>query len=340
MTRAAKCILLGWALAFGVATTATAGLEAVTAVDSIAIPVSDVDRAIDFYTRVLSFRLVADSEASGSDYEHLLGVFGARVRVARLSLGEETIELMQFMTPRGRPLPVDLKSNDQAFQHVAIVVSDMDQAYAWLRASHVEYASTAPQVLPLSNLSAGGISAFYFRDPDGNFLELLHFPQGKGAQRWQSSRALFLGIDHTAIVVADTAASLHYYHDLLGLTIAGESENLGTEQEHLNNVFGAHLRITSLRAAHGPGVELLEYLVPRTGRPIPPDSQANDRWYWQINFLTGSPEMLARTLAHSRGIFVSSGVVALQSPALGLDRCFVIRDPDGHAAAMATAATR
>jgi catechol 2,3-dioxygenase-like lactoylglutathione lyase family enzyme len=339
VTRTAR-ILLGWTLTFGVSNAATPAPKVVTAVDSIAIPVSDVDRATDFYTRVLNFSPVADREASGSDYEHLLGVFGARVRVARLSLGEETIELMQFMAPRGRPLPVDLKSNDLAFQHIAIIVSDMDKAYAWLRENHVEYASTGPQVLPLSNPSAGGISAFYFRDPDGNFLELLHFPKGKSAARWQSRHALFLGIDHTAIVVADTAASLHYYHDLLGLTIVGENDNFGTEQEHLNNVFGAHVRITALRAAHGPGVELLEYLAPRTGRPIPPDSQANDRWFWQINFLTASPETLAKTLAHSHASFVSSEVVVLQSPALGLGHCFVIRDPDGHAAAIATAATR
>ena len=45
------------------------------------------------------------------------------------------------------------------------------------------------------------------------------------------------------------------------MTIAGTSENYGVEQEHLNNVFGARLRITALRAARGPGVELLEYLA-------------------------------------------------------------------------------
>ena len=66
---------------------------------------------------------------------------------------------------------------------------------------------------------------------------------------------LFLGIDHTAIVVGNTEASLKFYRDALGLQIAGTSENYGTEQEHLNNVFGARLRITSLRAGSGgPGI--------------------------------------------------------------------------------------
>ena len=61
-----------------------------------------------------------------------------------------------------------------------------------------------------------------------------------------------------------------FYRDLLGMHGAEESENYGTEQEHLNNLFGAHLRITALRGAIGPGIELLEYLAPsrRTAFPI------------------------------------------------------------------------
>ena len=319
-----------------VAAAAGAAVTPVTAVDSIGIPVSDADRSIAFYTHVLGFEVIGDHEAAGADYEHLLGVFGARVRVVRLRLGDESVELVQFLAPRGRPLPEDLHSNDRAFQHIAVIVSDMDKAYGWLRQNHVEHASTGPQRLPDWNPNAGGISAFYFRDPDGNFLEILHFPAGKGAARWQSQDRLFLGIDHTAIVVADTAASVHYYRDFLGLTVAGESENYGTEQEHLNNVFGARLRITALRAAHGPGVELLEYLAPRTGRSIPADSQANDRWYWQINFASAQPDALYGQARSEHVTFVSNGIVSLESPALGLARGFVTRDPDGHATAVAT----
>jgi catechol 2,3-dioxygenase-like lactoylglutathione lyase family enzyme len=41
----------------------------------------------------------------------------------------------------------------------------------------------------------------------------------------QTTGRLFLGIDHTAIVVSDTEASLKFYRDVLGMTVAGESEN-------------------------------------------------------------------------------------------------------------------
>src|SRR4029079_5434307 len=123
--------------------------------------------------------------------------------------------------------------------------------------------------------------------------EILHFPDGKGQPKWhRPGRHLFLGIDHTAIVVDNTDASLALYRDTLGLQIAGESENYDTEQEHLNNVFGARLRITSLHARQGPGGELLEYLAPRDGRPIPADQRANDIAHWQTTLVVARLDSL------------------------------------------------
>jgi catechol 2,3-dioxygenase-like lactoylglutathione lyase family enzyme len=234
--------------------------------------VADMDRSVEFYSRVLTFEKMSDTEVAGDDLEHLFGVFGSRARIVRMRLGGESIELVQFLAPRGRPIPADSRSNDLWFQHFAVIVSDMDRAYAILRENKVEHASSGPQRLPDWNKSAGGIEAFYFKDPDGHPLEILYFPPGKGDAKWQAKTdRVFLGIDHTAIAVSNTEASLKFYRDLLGLRVAGESENYGTEQEHLNNVFGARLRITALRAPSGPGIELLEYLSPRDGRPYPSD---------------------------------------------------------------------
>src|SRR5579864_3843533 len=108
-------------------------------VDAIAITVSDMERAVDFYSRVLTFEKVSDLEVTGEAYEHLEGVFGLRMRVVRMKLGDESIELIEYLTPRGRPIPVDSRSNDRWFQHIAIIVSDMDKAYAWLRQNKVEH---------------------------------------------------------------------------------------------------------------------------------------------------------------------------------------------------------
>src|SRR6185503_14029243 len=189
----------------------------VTRVDAIGMTVSDMDRSVDFFARVLSFEKVSDVEVAGEDYEHLQGLFGIRMRVVRLKLGEEFITLTEYLAPRGRPIPIDSRSNDRWFQHFAIITSNMERAYDWLRRNKVEHASSGPQRLPDWNKNAGGIKAFYFRDPDGHNLEILQFPAGKGDPKWQrGGDKLFFGIDHTAIVVGDTEASLTFYRDVLG----------------------------------------------------------------------------------------------------------------------------
>ena len=144
------------------------------------------------------------------------------MKIVRMKLGDERIELAEYIAPRGRPIPADSRSNDLWFQHFAIVVSDMDKAYQLLRANKVQQTSTNPQRIPDWNKAAAGIRAFYFKDPDGHNLELIYFPSGKGNPKWQQTNGrLFLGIDHTAIAVADTDHSLQFYRDILGMQTVG-----------------------------------------------------------------------------------------------------------------------
>jgi len=303
----------------------------VSAVDSVGFTVADMDRAVAFYTTVLPFTKVSDREVTGRAYELLSGVFGARARVVRLRLGSEEIELTEFLAPKGRAVPDDVRANDRLFQHIAIVVSDINKAYDLLRKNRIEHASTGPQRLPDWNPNAGGISAFYFRDPDRHFLEIISFPAGKGLPRWHTpSTHLFLGIDHTAIVVEDTNASLRFYRNTLGFTVAGESENYDVEQEHLNNVFGARLRITALRSALGPGIELLEYLAPRDGRPVPPDFRANDVAHWQTTLVTERIDPLLTLARDHRITLVSPGPIDTGALPFGFASGALIRDPDAH----------
>ncbi len=304
----------------------------VEAVDGVGITVRDMERAIEFYSRVLFFEKVSDVLVSHGPYGQLLGVAGARLRVVRMRLGDEFIELMEYLTPRGRSVPADSRSNDRWFQHIAIIVNDMDQAYLWLRRHRVEHVSPAPQLLPDWNPNAGGIRAFYFKDPDGHPLEILEFPPDKGDPKWRRpSRGVFLGIDHTAIVVGDTDASLRFYRDTVGMRVVGQGENWGPEQERLNNVPGARLRITTLRAAAGPGTELLEYLTPRDGRPLPKETRANDLLHWQTLLRVRDAGERGQTLLDGRALLVSPGVVATPDAALGFREGVLARDPDGHA---------
>ncbi len=288
----------------------------VRAVGPIGLTVADADRSADFYGRVLGFTVERDVEVAGEPWERLRDVFPVRMRVVTMRLGDERLELSEYVVPRGRPAPVDARSQDRWFQHAAIVVRDMDRAYQWLRDQRVAHVSPEPQRLPDWNPDAGGIRAFYFHDPDGHPLELIWFPPGRGDPRWQApTERVFLGIDHTAIAVADTATSRAFYEGL-GFRVAGASENSGPEQERLNAVRGARLRVTALRAPHGPGIELLEYLVPRDGRPYPPDARANDLLHWRTRLVADD------------GL---AGAVDVPGRALGFARAVTLHDPDGHA---------
>lgn len=250
-----------------------------TNVAAVGITVADMDRSVDFYTDVLSCQPIADWQVED---DYLYGLSAVRRRIVTLKLGEQTIVLTEFLTPKGRSMPIDARSNDRTFQHIAIVVRDMQRAYQHLRQHGVSQISPQPQTLPVWNTVAGGIQSFYFKDPDGHNLELICFPIGKGDPKWQCvTESLFLGIDHTAIVVADTMASRAFYCDRLGLELRQQSENFGSEQEHLSGVAGARVRISSLQASKGLGIELLEYVEPSDGSAIPTDTQVNDLWCWQ-----------------------------------------------------------
>ncbi len=185
-----------------------------------------------------------------------------------MRLGSEEIALVQFAVG-GRPYPIDSHSNDRWFQHLAIVVNDMDAAYRRLRGTPGWQAisSDGPQTLPASN---GGVRAFKFRDPDGHPLELIWFPPGQGRAVWHAPGAAvpdvtFLGIDHSALAVAATPASLGFYH-ALGLRVASRSLNRGEAQARLDGLASPTVWVTALRPPpgrdNGPGLELLAYRPP------------------------------------------------------------------------------
>ncbi len=293
----------------------------------VVIKVADMHLALKFYTEILPFQVEDDRTVEGAELAALEGLPGARQRVVRLRLGGEHIELAQFLNTDGRPVQADSRSNDRWFQHIAIVVGDMDRAYAVIRARDVEHVSAMPQRLPDWNTAAGGIKAFYFRDQDGHNLELISYPPGKGDPKWQRADGnLFLGIDHTAIVVSDTARSADFYRRTLGMRIAGESENYGMEQEALNSVPGAHLKITGLRGRSGPGIEFLEYLSPRDGRPRP-EPRADDLVDTETAVRVGDIGRYRDEVSFAPG----GGPRVADGTGLGFHRGFVVRDPDGHA---------
>ena len=218
---------------------------------------ADAKSAAKFYEAAFGCRPIATDRLGGPDFERLMCATGGADRIT-LNLGREIIELLQFDFP-GEPYPRALPSSDLVFQHFAIVVADMTRAFQRLSAiaGWTPISTGGPERLPASS---GGVIAFKFRDPEGHPLELLAFP-GDARSNWQrvSPEEICLGIDHSAISISDSAASIAFYQNL-GLSVSARSFNHGCEQQRLDDVPDAQVDVTALspRCAT-PHLELLCY---------------------------------------------------------------------------------
>ena len=99
-----------------------------TAIDRVTLIVTDLDRAEDDYVRTFGCRV---EQRGGIDpaLTRVLCIRQARGRRSLLRLGRDRIELLEFTDSAGRPYPPGSTSTDLWFQHMAIVVTDMRQAY-------------------------------------------------------------------------------------------------------------------------------------------------------------------------------------------------------------------
>jgi catechol 2,3-dioxygenase-like lactoylglutathione lyase family enzyme len=323
--------LMLWLLALALALLTSSVFAQAKEIRGFALTVSNLDQAVAFYEQALGFRKVSGRTVSDRANDELNGVFGTRVRTATLQLGTELIELDEYVAPPGQPVPADSRSNDLWFQHFAVVVSDMEKAWDHVSRFPIRSISSAPQTIPESNVAAAGIKAVKFKDPDGHPLELLWFPAGKGDPRWQRDNgALFLGIDHSAIAVANTERSTAFWRDLVGLQVAGGSLNAGPTQEQLDNAFGAVVRITGLRpqGPRGPGLEFLQYLTPSGGRAAPLGMRANDIVATRTVVEVDDVDALAEKLQAGNVSFISPRSVEV--PGMPWSKGLMVRDPDGH----------
>ncbi len=207
----------------------------------------------------------------------------------RLRLGLERVDLVRPSRP-GAPYPADVSGWNLAFQHFAIVVSDMRLAYDRLRLRDGWRAISLDGPVRLPEAS-GGVTAFKFRDPEGHPLELIAIPR-----RSADGPGVFRGIDHSAISVADTQRSVRFYESL-GLTRTGGSLNRGAEQASLDGMAAPVVEVTALSPrAPTPHIELLSY---------------------RGDFVRDTPYPDANDIAATRLV-------------LGETASTITRDPDGH----------
>ena len=245
-------------------------------IDRITLVVSDLDEAEDDYVKTFgcSVESRADIEPALTG---VLCIRPTRGRRSLLRLGRERIELLEFTDLAGRPYPADSTSTDLWFQHMAIVVNDMTDAHQRVMANRRfrPISRNGPVRLPDSS---GGVTAFKFRDHDGHPLELLAFPEGRVPGEWRNANGpgSFLGVDHTAIAVSDSASSAEFFGSVFGFSVGTRTENCGPEQAALDDVDEVHVSVTRLaRDLPAPRMELLHYHAGHT--PAGPSRHSQQR---------------------------------------------------------------
>ena len=245
------------------------------------------DRLLRFYA-ALGFAVGAEA-AIPSNEMMMLGIAG-RGRRWTMTLGATTVGLDCF-DAGGLGYPQGADAASRCFQHLALVTDDVDRAWATARtAGAAPISRDGPVTLPDS---AGGVTAVKFRDPEGHPLELIRFPD-MAARGWTGQG--LLGIDHSAIVVSDLAASCDFY-ELAGLAKGKATLNQGATQATLDGLDAPCADVVPMQPADAPPhVELLHYRRPAAG----------DREPWAVND-------------------VAATRIVWDGPASAL-----LRDPDGH----------
>jgi catechol 2,3-dioxygenase-like lactoylglutathione lyase family enzyme len=295
-------------------------------IDRITLIVSDLDRAEEDYVRTFgcSVEHRADIEPS---LTRVLCIRRARGRRSLLRLGRERIELLEFTDSAGRPYPPDSTSTDLWFQHMAIVVNDMTRAHRRVMANRRfrPISRHGPVRLPDSS---GGVTAFKFRDHDGHPLELLAFPEARVPGPWRTVNGTgpFLGVDHTAIAVRDTATSARFFRSVFGFGAGTRTENHGPEQDDLDDVDDVQVSVTRLAPdLPAPRLELLHYHV-GTRRPIPHDTASNDIVATHSVVRVASLDLTAAALARCGTPLAGHDLMILR----GGMRAALVAGPDGH----------
>ena len=292
----------------------------------ITLIVADLDRAEDDYVKTFGCSVEQRDDIEPS-LTRVLCIPRARGRRSLLRLGRERIELLEFADSAGLPYPPDSTSTDLWFQHMAIIVNDMTHAHQRIMANRRfrPISRNGPVRLPAS---AGGVTAFKFRDHDGHPLELLAFPKGRVPGPWRAANGTgtFLGVDHTAIAVSDSASSARFFGSVFGFSLGGCTENRGPEQADLDDVDDVHVSVTRLAPdLPAPRMELLHYHV-GTRRPIPHDTASNDIVATHCAVRVASFDATAEALARRGTPLADDDLMVLR----GGIRAALVSGPDGH----------
>lgn len=144
-------------------------------IDHVGVTVSNLDRALEFWTERLGLRLLGRVVERGGDLADLVGVDEVEVEIADLQTADgRIVELLHYRTPAGTP--VQPATGDPGGVHVALRVDDLEAALARLDGSEARVLSRRPVTLHDPGGIWDGAVCCYIEAPDGVVVELVERP--------------------------------------------------------------------------------------------------------------------------------------------------------------------
>ncbi|MFD7003214.1 VOC family protein [Streptomyces mirabilis] len=152
----------------------------VNALLHVAIVTEDVDRLTEFYVDLFDAEVTKRLELTTPRFAEGVGVAGAAATTVHLRIpGAQTVvELTQY-DRHVRPDDTLAPSNTTGLRHLALAVADIAAAEAELRSRQL--AVVGGPVVVDEPAAARGVKFLYFRDPEGNLVELIEPPVAPAA---------------------------------------------------------------------------------------------------------------------------------------------------------------
>lgn len=138
--------------------------------DHVNVVVSEPERSIAFYGRLLGLSVVMDRVLDGMWFEEVTGRPGARARCIILDVpgGGCRIELLAFHDAEGTAIPANTLPATLGLRHFAVRVDNMEACLSTLDEPPLIIA-VPRDIVPVGKRMA------YVRDPDGAIVELAEY---------------------------------------------------------------------------------------------------------------------------------------------------------------------
>lgn len=135
----------------------------------VGIVVNNFEKMLDFYSNTLGFKVLKKFEIESSDFRKGVGICNAKAKVAHLAI-TESVDLEMFEYNENIICQNKDNANTEGFSHIALYVENLEETYKYLEDKNIEFISEPITIT--EPITVAGFKFVYFKDPEGNIIEL------------------------------------------------------------------------------------------------------------------------------------------------------------------------